>query len=211
MDEEFQVLEQQRVVPVIRTTSELAAQQIAEAAWDAGFRIIELTTTIPNVFRLVETLARRHPNAILGVGTLQQEDQVRKAVDVGARLLITYKVSEVVADIGQRSQVPYILGAATPTEVDRCLELGSSIVKWFPATVLGREALQHLRGPMPTARFFPTGGITRETVLQWFNAGAVAVGMGGSLVHYQPGEEDSMTALRGRLRSIADEFVGHQN
>ncbi len=208
MDEVYQVLARQRIVPVIRTASEVSAQHIAETACEAGFRIIELTTTIPNVFGLVEALANRYPRVMVGIGTLQQEDHVRQAVDAGARLLITYKVSEVVARIGQQAQVPYILGAATPTEVDRCLELGSPIVKWFPAAVLGWEALRHMRGPLPMARFFPTGGITPESVPQWLEAGAVAVGIGGSLVGYQLGDEGSRTMLQVRLRSVMTQFGG---
>lgn len=181
MNNAFGILKAQRVIPIVRTQTREEAYTIVRALDRAGFHLIELTMTTPDVLPLIKQCRHEFPHLTIGVGTLRTVDQARQAIDVGASLLITYKASEDVADIGTQKGVPYILGAATPTEVDHCLELGSGIVKWFPASLTGPQILRDLHGPMPEAEFFPTGGITVATMGHWFKAGAIAVGIGGDL------------------------------
>ncbi len=197
MTDTLAILKDQRIVPVIRSSSSKAAVTIVRALVAAGMRAIELTTTIPDVFSTVSDCRRLFPDLVIGLGTLRSRDQALLAVDVGASLLITYKAAEDVARVGQDNNVPYILGAATPTEVDRCLELGSRIVKWFPASIYGHGILRELHGPMPEAQFFPTGGITLVSMTDWLTSGAVAVGIGGALLQ---GGVDDPEALASRAR-----------
>lgn len=50
------------------------------------------------------------------------------------------------------------------------------------------------KGPLPQASLMPTGGVTLENVGAWIEAGAVAVGVGGTLTR---------GAKSGDFRSIA--------
>ncbi len=73
-----------------------------------------------------------------------------------------------------------------------------------PEAVLEAEALRHLHGPLPTAQFFPTGGISLDTAHEWLRAGALAVGVGGDLVHYDPPQRDSKGAVQARFQKMVN-------
>lgn len=205
MNNALEILKTQRVIPVVRARTREEAHAIVGLFNRVGMHLIELTMTIPDVLPLVIQCRREFPYLTIGLGTIRTVDQARLAVEAGASLLITYKAVEEIANIGQRQGVPYILGASTPTEVDRCLELESRIVKWFPASLGGPQILRDLHGPMPEAEFFPTGGITIEAMGIWFRAGAVAVGIGGDLLHGGDGEnreERAKMALQRAARPL---------
>ncbi len=182
MPDVFDRMKNQRIVPVIRSRSRDGVLAMVGALAEAGLSVIELTTTIPNVFSLIVESRRLFPEIAIGLGTVRRIDQAQRAVDAGASVLITYKASESLALFGKSHGIPYILGAATPTEVDHCLEWGSPLIKWFPASVHGPQILRDLLGPIPEAQFFPTGGIALESVPNWLAAGAVAVGVGSDLL-----------------------------
>jgi 2-dehydro-3-deoxyphosphogluconate aldolase / (4S)-4-hydroxy-2-oxoglutarate aldolase len=78
--------------------------------------------------------------------------------------------------------VPCICGGFTATEVAAALDTGTRLVKVFPARLGGPDHLRDLAGPFPGARFIPTGGVTAENASAYLRAGAVAVGMGSSLL-----------------------------
>ncbi len=182
MDDAIACLKAQRVVPIIRTNAADEAYALARIVIEAGLPIVELTMTIPKVGEVITACRRDFPAAVVAVGTVRSAAEARQAIEAGAMLLVTYKASQAVAQVGRDHGIAYILGAATPTEVDRCLELGSRVVKWFPAESWGLEGLKHLHGPLPEAECLVTGGIALERIGAWLAAGAVAVGLGGALL-----------------------------
>jgi 2-dehydro-3-deoxyphosphogluconate aldolase/(4S)-4-hydroxy-2-oxoglutarate aldolase len=107
--------------------------------------------------------------------------QVREAVAAGARYLVSpgldAEVAAAMADSGLLSMV----GALTPSEVMAARRVGD-VVKLFPGSLGGPAYLKALRGPFPNVPFMPTGGVSRDNVRAWLDAGAVAVGAGGELV-----------------------------
>ncbi|PSR24541.1 MAG: hypothetical protein C7B43_18745 [Sulfobacillus benefaciens] len=203
MQDAFHALCRQRIVPVIRTQSASDTINVIRSLQSAGMQVIELTTTIPNVLTIVAQCRRDWPDLILAMGTIRTAEQAQMAIDAGISLLITYKVSEEVARCGQANKIPYILGASTPSEVDQCLQLGSPIIKWFPASIGGPHVIQELHGPMPEAQFFPTGGITLDSLKKWFVAGAVAVGIGGDLIRGDVYSGDAITRRAQRALELA--------
>ncbi len=196
-----QVLHQQKVLPVIRAETADKGQRLLEALYQGGIRIIELTTTVPGVFDLVKRIHLAVPHLVVGVGTLHTGELAQKAADCGSDFLVTYKVSPEVASVGKASNVPYILGASTPTEVDACLRLGSDIVKIFPASVLGVDFIRELRGILPNLQCLPTGGITPSNAGEWLDHGALAVGMGSALTR-----GDQAMPLEARVRQLLSDL-----
>ncbi len=194
MDDAIRVVKAARVVPIIRTNTADEAYALARIVVEAGVPIIELTMTIPDVLGVVAACRRDFPSAVVAVGTVRTGAEARDAIGAGAMLLVTYKASEPVAQVGRDYGIPYILGAATPTEVDRCLELGSQVVKWFPAESWGIAGLKYLRGPLPEVECLVTGGIALDRIGAWLAAGAVAVGLGGALLAPGVGQASVVTS-----------------
>jgi len=94
-------------------------------------------------------------------------------------------------------------GALTPTEVVTAWEAGADIVKIFPSDLTGPSYLKALHGPLPQVRFMPTGGVNLDTAASFLQAGACALGVGGSLVDAGTVAQGDM----GRIESLASQFV----
>ena len=87
-----------------------------------------------------------------------------------------------------------IPGACTPNEIQTAMELGADAVKLFPASAFGTGYLRAIATALPQVPFVPTGGVTVDNARSWLDAGAIAVGMGGSLAAGTPAEIRSQAA-----------------
>lgn len=184
-DEEFIArLAADRSLVVVRAPGIPDAALLCQALADGGIRSIELTFTTPDVLRHVEraVAAAGTHGAVIGVGTILTADQARAAVDAGAQFLVTPGLRPEVAKVATDAGIPLCLGAMTPTEVAQALDLGSSVVKIFPARQLGAAYLKDLQGPYPGVQLLPSGGIDAANALDYLNAGALAVCCGTSVV-----------------------------
>jgi 2-dehydro-3-deoxyphosphogluconate aldolase/(4S)-4-hydroxy-2-oxoglutarate aldolase len=91
----------------------------------------------------------------------------------------------------------------TPTEVIAAWQAGADFVKVFPCDVLGPAHIKALRGPLPQVKLIPTGGVTLETAADFLKAGAVALGIGSSLVEPQAIAKGDFA----RIESLAKQYV----
>lgn len=168
-----------QIVPVLRTNDADLLLHAAHAIAEHGWGIVELTATSPGWQYVLRSVRKILPTLVIGVGTLAAPGQARAAVDGGADFLVTpgYRPDLVAAADG----VPFVPGAATPTEIDTVSQEVGDLVKVFPATQLGGpEYLCAIRAVQPALRLVPTGGIGLPDVPAYLDAGAAAVGVGGS-------------------------------
>jgi len=179
-----QLLEADRTLAVVRAESISDASQLASALGRGGIRTLELTFTTPNVLehirRVVDTSAEH--GVMVGVGTVLTAAQAESALDAGAQFLVTPGLRPEVAMVARERKVPFSLGALTPTEVAQAVDLGSEIVKIFPARHVGPGYLKDLLGPFPELKLLPSGGINEQNAAEFLKAGAVAVCCGTSVV-----------------------------
>ena len=193
-----------RVIAVVRASDAEAAVRTADALIEGGIRAIELTFTTPGVQRALAELAHRHPDALLGAGTVTERAQIDAATDAGASFLVSPgsppALVEAMVDTGRT----VIAGCLTPTEILGALSAGAHAVKLFPAEAVGPGYLAALRGPFPRLKLIPTGGIVPADVDRWLEAGAIAVGIGGALARPVRDDDDhravvaAAAELRGR-------------
>ncbi|MGA3194842.1 MAG: bifunctional 2-keto-4-hydroxyglutarate aldolase/2-keto-3-deoxy-6-phosphogluconate aldolase [Terriglobales bacterium] len=170
------------LVAVIRAESADQAAHIAEACGLGGVAALEITFTVPGATSVIEHLAKRPTGSILlGAGTVLDPETARIAILAGAQFIVSPAFNPHTARLCNRYQVPYLPGAATIREVVEAMESGADIVKVFPGEILGPEFVKAVKGPLPQAQLMPTGGVSIDNVDEWIKAGAVAVGVGGSL------------------------------
>ncbi|WP_431218840.1 bifunctional 4-hydroxy-2-oxoglutarate aldolase/2-dehydro-3-deoxy-phosphogluconate aldolase [Leifsonia xyli] len=195
---------QARLIVVARARRAEDYDSVLEALIDAGIRSVELTLTTPGTIeRLPRLLERFGGDADLGVGTVTDTGQLRRAVDAGARYLVTPITVPALLAEAVRAGVPLVPGGFTPTELFGSWSAGASAVKVFPAGRLGAGYLKDLRGPFPDIEVVPSGGVDLEDAAQWLAAGAAAVSVGGPLLG-DAFEGGDLGALRERARA----FVG---
>ncbi len=169
------------ILAILRGYSETEAYEAAQALCEAGVTAFEVTADSPSAWRVIELL-KKDSRLIVGAGTVLDTETARRAIESGADFLFSPVVRPEVIQYAHRYGRVAIPGAMTPTEVLLALEAGADIVKLFPAGSLGVNYLKELRGPFPYIPFMPTGGITAENASAFIGAGAVSLGMGGSLV-----------------------------
>ncbi|WP_030899062.1 MULTISPECIES: bifunctional 4-hydroxy-2-oxoglutarate aldolase/2-dehydro-3-deoxy-phosphogluconate aldolase [unclassified Streptomyces] len=154
------VLDLAPVVPVVVIEDAGHAVPLARALVAGGLPAIEVTLRTPAALDAIREIAREVPDAVVGAGTVISPGQVGDAVAAGARFLVSPGWTDVLLEAMRGSGVPFLPGVSTTSEVVALLECGVREMKFFPAQAAGGTAyLKSLSGPLPQARFCPTGGI----------------------------------------------------
>jgi 2-dehydro-3-deoxyphosphogluconate aldolase/(4S)-4-hydroxy-2-oxoglutarate aldolase len=150
------------------------------AAARGGIGALEITLTTPGALGAIEALAKES-GALTGGGTVLTAEDVRNVARAGGRFALSPVFDPEAADEARRADLLYIPGAGTPTEILRAHRHGAPVVKFFPSAALGGPAfVSAFRGPFPGIPILPTSGPTAENLAGYFDAGAVAVGVGGA-------------------------------
>ncbi|QDT47370.1 KHG/KDPG aldolase [Symmachiella dynata] len=192
------------IVAIIRAPSGELLVDVAMTLYEAGIDVIEVTFTVPGVLDIISQVHRELGDRILlGAGTVLDPETARAAFLAGAQFLVTPCVNTDVIRMANRYDKLVMSGAFTPTEVLTAWEAGADIVKVFPADIGGPSYLKSLHGPLPQIKLLPTGGVNLETLPDFLNAGACAVGLGSSLVEKQAVIDGDL----GRIRELASQYV----
>lgn len=167
------------VIAIVRGTHE-SLESTLEWLRGNGVTAIEVTTNTPN-WRDVFTRTRQMGFPAVGVGTVLTPDHVAMASEIGADFTVSPGLDEDVLDACRQRGLGHVPGVTTPSEIQKALRAGFATLKLFPAASLGLPYLKALHGPFDQVRFIPTGGIDIRAAMEWIRAGALAVGLGGSL------------------------------
>ncbi|MFJ1702070.1 bifunctional 4-hydroxy-2-oxoglutarate aldolase/2-dehydro-3-deoxy-phosphogluconate aldolase [Kitasatospora sp. NPDC088346] len=173
-----QELAADRVIAVVRAPAVPDPAALCAALAEGGIRWVEFTFTTPDVTAVLRRAAAAGTGCRIGAGTVLTAEQAGRAVDAGAEYLVTPGVRPEVA----AAPVPVVLGALTPSEVARALDLGAAAVKVFPARAFGPGYLTDLRGPFPGAPLVASGGVDAGNAAAFLRAGALAVCAGSGVV-----------------------------
>ncbi|MCC2277236.1 bifunctional 4-hydroxy-2-oxoglutarate aldolase/2-dehydro-3-deoxy-phosphogluconate aldolase [Streptomyces morookaense] len=154
------VLDLAPVLPVVVIDDVSRAVPLARALVAGGLPAIEVTLRTHAALTAIRAVAEEVPEAVVGAGTVLRPAQAEAAVQAGARFLVSPGWTERLLDAMRASGVPFLPGVSTASEVLALLERGVREMKFFPAEAAGGAPyLKSLAGPLPTARFCPTGGI----------------------------------------------------
>ena len=181
-DELLSALGRVPVVGILRGAPPDHAVSVGTAAVDAGILVIEVTFDSPSPAESIARLVRAAKGAIVGAGTIRTPADVQRAAAAGAAFIVTPMLSLPVVRASIAAGLPCIPGAATTTEIWEAVEAGATAVKVFPARELGGPAyLRAIGGPLGHPPLVPTGGVGVADAAGYLDAGALAVGIGGSV------------------------------
>ncbi|WND21347.1 bifunctional 4-hydroxy-2-oxoglutarate aldolase/2-dehydro-3-deoxy-phosphogluconate aldolase [Streptomyces violaceus] len=154
------VLDLAPVIPVVVIEDASDAVPLARALVAGGLPAIEVTLRTPAALDAIREISGQVPGAVVGAGTVIGPGQVEESVAAGSRFLVSPGWTDVLLEAMRASGVPFLPGVSTTSEVVALLERGVREMKFFPAEAAGGTAyLKSLAGPLPQARFCPTGGI----------------------------------------------------
>jgi 2-dehydro-3-deoxyphosphogluconate aldolase/(4S)-4-hydroxy-2-oxoglutarate aldolase len=196
-------LMEEKVIAILRGVQSPRAEAVVGALQQGGVRFIEITVEVEGGIETLAVLRRQlSANIILGAGTVTTPEQADEAVLAGAEYLVSPGLFADVSDYTRIHDVLYIPGVLTATEVGEALRRGHTILKLFPAGLMGPEYLRALQAPYPQARFFAVGNIGVDDVAKYLHAGAAGVAMGSQLV----GRTDAAEIIAARARTIVEKI-----
>ena len=168
------------VIPVLTIEREADAVPLARALLGGGLPLLEVTLRTPAALAAIAAIAREVPQVVVGAGTVQRPADVVQACMAGARFLVSPGMTAELAAAALATELPYIPGVATPSEVMTARDLGISFLKLFPAEADGGLALLQALAPVfPGVAFCPTGGIDERSAANYLALPNVPI-VGGS-------------------------------
>ncbi|WP_461198470.1 bifunctional 4-hydroxy-2-oxoglutarate aldolase/2-dehydro-3-deoxy-phosphogluconate aldolase [Enterococcus sp. N249-2] len=178
-------LQKSGVIAVVRGASKEEAFKASQAIIEGGITGIELTFTVPEaaavIAELTETYRDQH-DVVIGAGTVLDAVTARLAIMAGAEYVVSPTFDQATAEMCNLYQVPYLPGCMTISEMKEALKAGADIIKLFPGSAYGPSIVSAFKAPLPQLNIMPTGGVSLANMAEWFDAGVVAVGVGGNLL-----------------------------
>lgn len=189
------------VIPVLVIEDAQDARPLAEALVAGGLRVLEVTLRTPAALDAIRRM-NLVPGAIVGAGTVINEEQFEEAHAAGAEFVVSPGLTENVAQAASRLGVPFLPGVATAGEIMHGLDLGLAHFKFFPAeTSGGIKALKALAAPFAQCRFCPTGGITAASAPDWLALDPVLC-VGGSWIVPRGADMEQVRALAQQAAAL---------
>ena len=187
------------VIPVLTIERLEHAVPLARALVAGGVRVLEVTLRTPVAIEAARAIMSEVPEAIVGIGTILNADDLARAKTLGASFGISPGATPDLLKAAAASGLPFVPGIATASEVMQALAHGFNLLKFFPGEQSGGiKALRALAGPFPEVRFCPTGGIGEANAAAWL-AEPNVVAVGGSWLcpsaDIRSGNWDGITAM----------------
>lgn len=175
----IEILKSKRIVPVVAISDATKAEQLAAALVAGGLPIAEITLRTPASLDALR-IAAKNKDLLVGVGSLRNSEDLKKAIDVGAQFAVSAGFSPSVAIEAFKQGIPYFPGVSTPTEMLQAINEGITTLKFFPAETLGGvNALKAMSAPFPGISFMPTGGVSANNAADYLALPSV-IAVGGS-------------------------------
>ena len=188
------------VILCIRMGADDPVLDACRAALAGGLRVLEITLTTPGALEVISELSA-DDRAIVGGGTVITPDETRAVAIAGGRFVLSPVFRPPVVDEAHLHGLLAIPGTATPSEMLAAYRHGAMMVKVFPSEQLGGpDYLKSVRAPFPDIPMVPTSGPNAENLAEYFEAGAVAVGIGAEV--FPPGF--SLDGVETAARRVPD-------
>jgi 2-dehydro-3-deoxyphosphogluconate aldolase/(4S)-4-hydroxy-2-oxoglutarate aldolase len=184
------------IMPVMVIDDLAKALPLADALMNGGINVLEVTLRTECALEAIALIRRERPRAVVAAGTVLNPEHAEQAVSAGAHFSVSPGLT---LELARQTSLPLLPGVATASEVMQAMEWGFTFLKFFPAVPAGGvSALKGIGGPLPQARFCPTGGIDAKNAADFLRLSNVLC-VGGSWVApsdlMAKGQWDDITAL----------------
>jgi 2-dehydro-3-deoxyphosphogalactonate aldolase len=193
------------LVAILRGLTPAEAPAIGQALTEGGFRLLEVPLNSPQPLDSIVLLAKAHPTALVGAGTVLTAAQVRQVHAAGGELIVSPNFNAEVVQQAVQLGMVCLPGIITPTEAFAALAAGATGLKLFPAELASPAVVKALLAVLPAGTvLLPVGGISPGNMAPWRAAGAQGFGIGSSL--YKPGK--SAAAVLEHAREFVANYAG---
>lgn len=195
------------IVPVFYHEDYEVCEMVLSICFEEGIEMFEFTNrgamAVEIFERLQSIMKSAYPGKYLGIGTVKNRHEAVQFLKLHPSFVVSPVVNLEVAGLCRESNIPWMPGCMTPTEVNIAAENGASVIKVFPASVVGPGFVKALKAVFPGIDIMPTGGISADSKVlsQWFDAGVLCVGMGSELLDRELIKSGNWEVLREKIRN----------
>lgn len=201
----YEKMHQAGVIPVVKMDSSSHASAMAEALLDGGISAIEVTFRSEAAVESLQIIAKNFPQMLLLAGTVLTPEQADLAVQAGALGIVSPGTNPATLDWCKKQNVPIVPGIASPSEAEYCVRNGITVMKLFPAELLGGvKMLKALSGPYASYQFMPTGGIRLENMAAYLQLNNVLCCGGSWIAPTQLLEEENYAQIRTNAQKAVE-------
>lgn len=199
MHEVLEQIQKLGIVPVVKIDKLEDAKPLAQALIEGGLPCAEVTFRTDAAEEALHIIASEFPDMLIGAGTVLTTEQVDRAVNAGARFIVSPGLNPKVVKYCVEKRIPVTPGCSNPSDIEQAIELGLEVVKFFPAEAAGGlNMIKAMSAPYVSMKFMPTGGITEKNILSYLDFPKV-IACGGSWMVNETllnnGEFDKIKAL----------------
>lgn len=200
------------VVPVVVLNDAKDALPLAKALVEGGLPCAEVTFRTEAAEESIRQMAAEYPRMLVGAGTVLATEQVDRAVNAGAKFIVSPGFDPEIVDYCLSKEIPIFPGCVTPSEVAQAVKRGLKVVKFFPAEQYGGVAtIKALAAPYTMVRFMPTGGVSAKNLKDYLSCDKI-VACGGSWMvkgdMIKAGEFDKICEMTKEAVALAKEIRG---
>ena len=171
MNETLEKLGQYGIVPVVVLNDSKDAEPLADALCEGGLACAEVTFRTKAAAESIKIMSEKHPEMLVGAGTVLTVEQVDEAVAAGAKFIVSPGLNSEVVKYCLDKNIAITPGVVTPSEMEQAIELGLNIVKFFPAEPSGGlSMIKAVSAPYTMLKFMPTGGINPGNVKEYLKS-----------------------------------------
>ena len=209
MSDVIQQIAKLKIVPVVAIDNAADAPKLGEALVAGGLPIAEITFRTKAAPEAIKAAAKI-PGMLVGAGTVLTVDQVKQAVDLGAKFIVAPGLNPKVVGYCVENKIPVTPGVVTPGEIEQALDFGLTVVKFFPAESFGgAKTIKALSAPYGMMKFMPTGGVTTANLEEYLKTPAVLACGGSWMVTKElisGGKFDEITKITKEAVALANKI-----
>ena len=179
----FEKLSLAGLVPVIKVEDANDAVPLCRALSEGGLPVAEITFRTAAAEQAIRNVSSALPEVILGAGTVLSVDQVKRAVDAGAKFIVSPGLNPAVVGYCVENHIPVLPGCANPSDIETAMSFGLDTVKFFPAEAAGGVSfIKAISAPYGGMKFVPTGGINEKNLMDYLSFPKVRAAGGSWMV-----------------------------
>ena len=205
MTEMMQQLKKIGIVPVVVLNDAKDALPLAERLVKGGLPCAEVTFRTAAAEESIRRMAKEFPDMIIGAGTVLTTEQADRAIDAGAKFIVSPGFNPKVTEYVLKKGVPMTPGVCTPTEIEAAMSLGLDVLKFFPAEPSGGlKMIKAVAAAYVNLQFMPTGGINAANVRDYLAYDRIVACGGSWMVSGGLVKEGKFDEIEKLVREAAD-------
>ena len=194
------------VMGILRGINTAMIEEITDTIISSGMNTVEITMNTPDAGSLIKKMSEVSGSRLnIGAGTVLNMNDLETAVNSGASFIVMPCCIPEIMRHCRQNKIPVFPGGLSPQEIHDSWNQGAAMVKVFPASLFGPKYFKDLRGPFEDMLFMAVGGVRAENAAQYFECGASAVAVGGSVFDLKQMQAGAFHGIKNSLVSLVDQ------